>query len=91
MAVSIKRLRKDIEGIKSLLGECILNHEDKAAELIKKVNKIVQAYQSSNLYLFDEAGMAGTGLNDLSTVLTQAVQLNKEYEEFLCMIGYSRV
>jgi hypothetical protein len=91
MSVSISQLRKDIEGIKNTLGERILFHEEEAVGLVKLVKEIISKYQSSKLFVLNEAGLAKASLDEFSALIEQAVAVNAEYEKFLALVGLRRV
>jgi hypothetical protein len=91
MAVSISRIRKDIEEIKKTLGERITLYVENSVEITREVNKIIGMYRDSELYLLNEAGLPGMDLDRLTEILKDAVRINTEYEIFLKMVGLSRI
>jgi hypothetical protein len=91
MAVSISRIRKDIEEIKKTLGERIIYYPDNAVAITCRVNEIISLYSSSELLYLHEPGIAEMDMDRLTEVLKDAKKLNFEYENFLKMVGLERI
>jgi hypothetical protein len=91
MAVSISRIRKDIEEIKKELGERIIYYPDNAVEITRKVNEIISLYSNSELLYLHEPGIAEMGMDRLAEVLKDAKKINFKYENFLKMVGLERL
>jgi hypothetical protein len=90
MAVSISRIRKNIEGIQKTLGDRIIYYADNAVEITQKVNEIISMYRDSKLVYLTESNLAEMDMDRLTEVLKDAKKLNIEYEGFLKMIGLMR-
>jgi hypothetical protein len=91
MAVSISRIRKDVNEICKTLGETIVLYPDKAVEITKKVNEIISMFRESELYFLNESGLSEMDMDRLTDILKDAKKINTEYENFLKMVSYSRI
>jgi hypothetical protein len=91
MAVSISRIRKDIEEIKKTLGDRIILYADNAVEITRKVNEIIGMFRESELFIMVEPRLAEMDIDRLTNVLKDVKNINAEYEKFLKMVGLSRI
>jgi ArsR family metal-binding transcriptional regulator len=91
MAVSINRIRKDINEILKTLGERVVLFPDKAIEITNKVNEIIDMYRDSCLLYLVEENLSKDSLEELTRIINDAVKINTEYEKFLKMVGLSRM
>jgi hypothetical protein len=91
MAVSISRIRKNIEGIQKTLGDRIIYYADNAVEITQKVNEIISMYRDSKLVYLAESNLAEMDIDRLTNVLKDVKNINAEYEKFLKMVGLSRI
>lgn len=91
MAVSISQITKDIKEIHKTLGERIVFYTDDAVKITRKVNEIVNLYRNSSLFILDNSRLSEIGMDRLSEVLKDAINLNVEYEKFLKMVGLARL
>jgi hypothetical protein len=91
MAVSISRIRKDVNEIHKTLGERVVLFPDKAVEITRKVNEIIKMYQDSKLFYLNEDGLSEDNLDELAIILDDAKKINAEYEKFLKMVSLSRI
>jgi hypothetical protein len=91
MAVSISRIRKDVEEIKKVLGERIILYADNAVEITRKVNEIISMFRESELFMMSEPRLAEMDIDRLTYVLKDVTNINIEYEKFLKMVGLSRI
>jgi hypothetical protein len=83
MAVSVSRIRKDVNEILKTLGERIVFYADKAVEITQKVNEIIDMYHKSNLFILNEDNLANRRLDELTEIVRDAERINIEYEKFL--------
>jgi hypothetical protein len=90
MEVSVSRIRNDVNKILKILGERIIFYPDKAVEITRKVNEIIDMYSKSNLFILNEDGLANKRLDKLSEIVKDTEKINIEYEKFLEMVGLSR-
>jgi hypothetical protein len=90
MAVSISKVRKNINEIQKTLGERIVFYADNAVEITKKVKEIISMYKDSKILYLDEDNLAKMEIDQLSEVLKDAIKINNEYEKFLRMVGITR-
>jgi hypothetical protein len=91
MAVSISRIRKDVDEIKKTLGDRIILYADNAVEITRKVNEIISMFRESELFIMVEPHLAEMDIDRLTNVLKDVKNINAEYEKFLKMVGLSRI